>query len=391
MIPEMIVEVPNAKWFGFPLDLRNVIDTIAALVVCALPDGSVEFVNQSWCEFTGSTLEELTGWGWQTVIHPYELRMFVDEWNAARAAGRPFENEARVRRADGQYHWFSIRKVPLRDQANQIVRWYGTGHDIEGLKRAEERLRQDELELRKLIDTIPAHVFVIQPDGTPVYTNRQDLEYASLALEDIHTGNAVTSVFHPDDLKELRAHREERLGASVPFEVEARIKGKDERYRWFSIRLNPLRDEHGRVVRWYGARTDIEDLKRAEDRLRLVVDTTPALIHTARPDGYVDYFNQRWLEYLGLALQDVCGWRWTNLIHPEDVEGILQKWRAALASGEPFAAETRRRPPAGKYRWMLHRKVPVRDSYGNILKWYGSSLDIEDRKRAEQDFARSQV
>ncbi len=386
----MIVEVPNAKWFGFPLDLRNVIDTIGALVVCALPDGSVEFVNQSWCEFTGSTLEELTGWGWQTVIHPDDLRMFVDEWNAARAAGRPFENEARVRRADGQYHWFSIRKVPLRDKANQIVRWYGTGHDIEGLKRAEERLRQDELELRKLIDTIPAHVFVIQPDGTPVYANRQDLEYASLALEDIRTGNAATSMFHPDDLKELRAHREERLGAGVPFEVEARIKGKDERYRWFSIRLNPLRDEHGRVVRWYGARTDIEDLKRAEDRLRLVVDTTPALIHTARPDGYVDYFNQRWLEYLGLALEDVCGWRWTNLIHPEDVEGILQKWRAALASGEPFEAETRVRRADGKYRWMLHRKVPVRDSYGNILKWYGSSLDIEDRKRAEQDLRRSE-
>jgi PAS domain S-box-containing protein len=392
MIPEMAAGAgtSDAKRLGQPLDLRSVIDTIPALVVCALPDGSVEFVNQSWREFTGSTFDELTGWGWQTVIHPDDLRKFVDEWNAARAAGRPFENEARVRRADGQYHWFSIRKVPLRDQANQIVRWYGTGHDIEGLKRAEERLRQDELELRKLIDTIPAHVFVIQPDGTPVYANRPDLEYASLALEDIRTGNAATSMFHPDDLKELRAHREERLGAGVPFEVEARIKGKDERYRWFSIRLNPLRDEHGRVVRWYGARTDIDDLKRAEDGLRLVVDTTPALIHTARPDGYIDYFNQRWLEYLGLALEDVCGWRWTNLIHPEDVEGILQKWREALASGEPFEAETRVRRADGKYRWMLHRKVPVRDTYGNILKWYGSSLDIEDRKRAEQDLRRSE-
>ena len=392
MIPEMAAGAGarDAKRLGQPLDLRSVIDTIPALVVCALPDGSVEFVNQSWREFTGSTLEKLSGWGWQTVIHPADLRKFVDQWNVARAAGKPFENEARVRRADGEYHWFSIRKVPLRDQANQIVGWYGTGHDIEGLKRAEERLRQDELELRELIDTIPSHVFVMQPDGTPLYANRQDLEYAGLTLEDIRTGNAATRMFHPDDLKELRAHREERLGAGVPFEVEARIKGKDERYRWFSIRLNPLRDEHGRVVRWYGARTDIDDLKRAEDRLRLVVDTTPALIHTARPDGYLDYFNQRWLEYLGLALEDVCGWGWTNLIHPEDVEGILQKWRAALASGEPFEAETRVRRADGKYRWMLHRKVPVRDSYGNILKWYGSSLDIEDRKRAEQDLRRSE-
>jgi len=389
MIPEMIAEVPNAKRLGFPLDLRSVIDTIPALVVCALPDGSVEFVNQSWREFTGSTFEELTGWGWQTVIHPNDLRKFVDEWNAARAAGRPFENEARVRRADGQYHWFSIRKVPLRDQANQIVRWYGTGHDIEGLKRAEERLRQDELELRKLIDTIPAHVFVIQPDGTPVYANRQDLEYAGLTLEGIRTGNAATSMFHPDDLKELRAHREERLGAGVPFEVEARIKGKDERYHWFSIRLNPLRDEHGRVVRWYGARTDIDDLKRAEDRLRLVVDTTPALIHTARPDGYLDYFNKPWLEYLGVTLDKVTGWNWTAYVHPEDVEGIVAKWRACLATGEIFEYETRVRRANGEYRWMFHRKVPLRDANGNIVKWYGSSLDIEERKAAEEQLRRN--
>jgi PAS domain S-box-containing protein len=389
MIPEMIAEVPNAKRLGFPLDLRSVIDTIPALVVCALPDGSVEFVNQSWREFTGSTFEELTSWGWQTVIHPDDLRKFVDEWNAARAAGRPFENEARVRRADGQYHWFSIRKVPLRDQANQIVRWYGTGHDIEGLKRADERLRQDELELRKLIDTIPAHVFVIQPDGTPVYANRQDLEYAGLTLEGIRTGNAATSMFHPDDLKELRAHREERLGAGVPFEVEARIKGKDERYHWFSIRLNPLRDEHGRVVRWYGARTDIDDLKRAEDRLRLVVDTTPALIHTARPDGYLDYFNKPWLEYLGVTLDKVTGWNWTAFVHPEDVEGIVAKWRACLATGEIFEYETRVRRANGEYRWMFHRKVPLRDANGNIVKWYGSSLDIEERKTAEEQIRRN--
>jgi formate hydrogenlyase transcriptional activator len=263
MICEMAAETHGAKLQGEPLDMRAVIDTIPALVVCALPDGSVEFVNQGWREYTGSSLEKLTGWGWQTVIHPDDLPKFIDEWNAARAAGKAFENEARVRRADGQYRWFLISKVPLRDQTDQIVRWYGTGYDI-------------------------------------------------------------------------------------------------------------------------------EDRKQAEDRLRLVVDTTPALIHTGRPDGYLDYFNQRWLEYLGLSLEDVCGWRWTNLIHPEDVEGILQKWRAALASGEPFETETRVRRADGEYRWMLHRKVPVRDSRGNILKWYGSSIEIEDRKRTEEKIRQSE-
>ena len=116
---------------------------------------------------------------------------------------------------------------------------------------------------------------------------------------------------------------------------------------------------------------------------RLLVDSAPALIHTALPDGYLDFFNQGWLDYVGRSLEDLLGWTWTEYIHPEDVEGIVQKWRASLVSGEPFLHETRVRRADGVYRWMLHHKVAVRDEQGNIVKWHGSSIDIEDRKRAE--------
>ena len=122
----------------------------------------------------------------------------------------------------------------------------------------------------------------------------------------------------------------------------------------------------------------------AEDALRLVLDTTPALIHTGRPDGYLDYFNQRWLEFLGLPLEEVGGWRWTGAVHPEDVAGLLQKWHAALGSGEPLEVEARVRRADGEYRLLLHRKVPLRDERGTIVKWFGSSIDIEDRKRADE-------
>src|SRR6202035_2232356 len=122
----------------------------------------------------------------------------------------------------------------------------------------------------------------------------------------------------------------------------------------------------------------------AEDALRLVIDTTPALIHTGRPDGYLDYFNQRWLEFLGLPLEEVCGWRWTGAVHPEDVAGLLQKWHAVLGSGEPLEAEARVRRADGEYRLLLHRKVPLRSERGAILKWYGSSVDIEEPMRAQE-------
>jgi PAS domain S-box-containing protein len=123
--------------------------------------------------------------------------------------------------------------------------------------------------------------------------------------------------------------------------------------------------------------------------LQLLVDSAPSLIHTSRPDGYLDFFNQTWLRYIGCSLEDLQGWKWTGFIHPEDVEGIVEKWRACLASGEPFLYETRVLRADGEYRWMLHHKVALRDGRGLIVKWYGSSIDIEDRKRAEVQLLRS--
>jgi PAS domain S-box-containing protein len=130
--------------------------------------------------------------------------------------------------------------------------------------------------------------------------------------------------------------------------------------------------------------TKAEDRFELEERLRLVIETTPALVHSSLPDGFLDFFNRRWLEYLGRSLEDVQGWGWTAVIHPEDLAGMVDKWREALATGEPFEAEARVRRADGVYRWFLHRKVPLHDNVGNIVKWYGSSIDIEDRKLAAQ-------
>jgi PAS domain S-box-containing protein len=123
---------------------------------------------------------------------------------------------------------------------------------------------------------------------------------------------------------------------------------------------------------------------------RLIIDTAPTLIHTARPDGWLDFFNKRWLEYLGVGLKEVQGWHWTNLIHPDDVDKLVAEWRGSLATGVPLEVEARVRRADGQYRWFLHRKVPLSDDRGTIIRWYGSSVDIDDRKRAEDALQRSQ-
>ncbi len=115
----------------------------------------------------------------------------------------------------------------------------------------------------------------------------------------------------------------------------------------------------------------------------------PALLHTARPDGYLDFFNQTWLDFAGVPLEKLLGWGWTSCIHPDDVEAFVQKMRESFAKGKPFQETSRVRRADGVYRWMLHQKVPIFDGVGNIIKWYGSSIDIDDRKRAEEQLVKS--
>src|SRR6202167_1991863 len=136
--------------------------------------------------------------------------------------------------------------------------------------------------------------------------------------------------------------------------------------------------------------TSSVDRRRSEHRLRLVIDTAPAMLHSARPGGYLDYFNKRWLEYLGVPLADLLGWRWTSVIHPDDLAQLVDRWQTSLATGNAFEAEARLRRADGEYRLTLHRKVPLRDETGKIVKWYGSVIDIEDRRRAEQEVKSSE-
>ncbi len=117
---------------------------------------------------------------------------------------------------------------------------------------------------------------------------------------------------------------------------------------------------------------------------RLVLDTAPALIFSGRPDGYIDYVNRRWLDEIGASFEAVEGRGWTNFIHPDDLEEHLRIWQASLASGDPAIHEARVRRANGEYRWMLFRTLPLRDEQGRIVRWFGSSVDIEESRRARE-------
>ena len=216
--------------------LRAIIDTIPVIVWCASPDGSGEFWNRRWHDYTGLSLEDARGWGWRAAIHSDDLEELERKLRACVAWGNPVEVEARLRRFDGTCRWFLFRCEPLRDETGRIVNWYGTSTDIDDLKRAEQKLREDEQEFRRITDAIPQSIVVLSPDGTALYANRVALQdCGGLRLEANARGfsepscealfpcrGLFFSVSHPDDVASLKSKREAGLLRGEPFELEMR-------------------------------------------------------------------------------------------------------------------------------------------------------------------------
>ena len=246
---------------------------------------------------------------------------------------------------------------------------------------ADEASNVIEERLRLIIDTIPTIVWRKLPEGSADFLNRNFREYTGLSLEDGLGWGWMMNAFHPDD--RIREEWHTALAAGKPFQKEARLRRADGQYRWFLIRAVPFRDKQGNIVHWYGTSTDIEDLKRAEHRIRLLIDAIPTMAWTLRPDGVVDFVNQRWLDYTGFTLQEEIDDP-TRVVHPEDLPRVINKWIEDMAAGEPSEDEMRLRRADGEYRWFLVRTAPLRDEQGNVAEWYGVSIDIEDRKRAEE-------
>jgi PAS domain S-box-containing protein len=250
------------------LRLRNIIDSIPTLAWRSAPDGSGEFWNKRWHDYTGLSPESIRGWGWESAIHPDDLKEIMDKWLGFLASGQPGEVEGRLRRFDGAYRWFLFRAHPFRDQFGNIVNWYGANIDIDDRKQAEEKLRQDEIELRQIVELIAQIIIVTDPAGTPLYANRVALDYLRISPAELPFVEFGGRLSHPEDVEKYGATRQAALARGLPFELEQRILGKDGSYRWFLFRYNELRNEQGKVLRWYITATDIHDRRQAEEKIQ---------------------------------------------------------------------------------------------------------------------------
>jgi PAS domain S-box-containing protein len=162
--------------------------------------------------------------------------------------------------------------------------------------------------------------------------------------------------------------------------------------KWWDVIVTPIKDDEGRVVKLLASSRDVTERKQLElqqrqnmERFRIVADAMPQMVWTARADGFVDYYNQRWLDYTGFTLEETQGWGWKQTQHPEDVQGSIDKWKVSLATGEVFENEMRFLRTSDKsWRWHFTRAVPVHSEGGEIIQWIGTCTDIQDRRAAEE-------
>jgi PAS domain S-box-containing protein len=260
--------------------------------------------------------------------------------------------------------------------------------EIAERKLAEEAVKQAEDRIRLVIDTIPTMAWSLRPDGIVDFVNQRWLDYTGLSFKDaIIEPNCIV---HPEDLSRAVEKWLKDMAAGESSEDEIRLRRADGEYRWFLVRTVPLRDKLGKITKWYGVSIDIEDRKQAEMQSRALIDAIPQQIWSGPPDGTTDYCNDRWRSYTGLEMEDLRGYGWQTMVHPEDRDRVLKAWHESAANGTPYEQEERHRGTDGTYRWFLSLGVPMRDAEGRIVRWYGTNTDIEDRKRAEEALRKSE-
>jgi len=374
------------------VDLRLAMDAIPTIVWSNWPDGSGDFHNKSWVEYTNLSVEDSKGFGWSRALHPDDLPAYLDRWKKALARRQPFEDEARFRRADGHYRWFLVRSIPLRDEGGDVIKWYGQLTDIEDRKRAEARVSQAETELRLAMDMIPAVAWSAGPDGSADFVNRAWIEYTSLSLEDTK-GSGWSSMLHPDDRAKFVDKFLKAVTAGTAYEDEGRIRRADGQYRCFLVRAVPFRDEAGNTIRWYGTCTDIEDRKRAEEalreseqRFRDFSEATADWYWETGPDHRFTYVPVGRPEFVNVANPDLIGrTRWEVAA---DVEKEPDKWQEhidTLNDHKPFRSFVYNvRLKDGSAMHIAVSGIPRFDGNGRFLGYRGGGSDVTAAIRADQ-------
>jgi PAS domain S-box-containing protein len=373
--------------------IRLTIDEAPIGMALVALDGRFVRVNRVLCEIAGYSSDELTGLTFQAITHPDDLDAdltLLDQ--LARGEIPRYQLGKRYIRKDGTIVDIELSSSVLRSREGAPLYYIAQIQDITDRKRAEAALKDSERRLSLALDSAEIGMWDLDLlTDTSVRSLRHDQIFGYSAA--VPTWGAAVFMTHvvPED-REVAKRAFEKAFASDNFDMECRIRWADESIHWISAKGRVYRDPKGDPVRMMGTVLDITENKRAEEALqtserefRELAESMPQIVWATGADGRNIYFNQQWVDYTGLTLEESSGEGWITPFHPDDRQRAWDAWERAVHHRDTYSLECRLRRADGAYQWWLIRGVPLLSANGEIRKWFGTCTDIEQIKRIEQE------
>ena len=372
--------------------LAAIVESSEDAIIAVDLTGIVTDWNEGAVKLFGYPEEEVLGNPIQMLL-PDDRKEEEIELLGRVAKGERVEHfETKRQRKDGSLVDVALSLSAIRDEQGVIIGAAKIARDITIAARAEEELRASEQRFHLLADNVSQLIWMAEPDGSTMWFNNRWHEFTGMTSDEIRANSK--SLHHPDHYDRATNSLNERAAQGEPWNDVFPLKGADGEYHWFLANAMPVKDEDGNVVRWFGTCTDITDqrvaqekMRESEERFRLLADNIGQLAWIAEPNGDIHWYNKRWFDYSGTTPEEMDGWGWTKIQHPDHVERVTHKFKRHIDEGVDWEDIFPIKGADDEYRWFLSRAFPVRDATGRIVRWFGTNTDISDRKAMEDELA----
>jgi len=356
----------------------------AAVGMCHVSlEGTFLRVNSKLCDFLGYSREQLLKLTFMEITHPDDLDLDMEGARSLRAGCREsYQIEKRYRRQDGSFRWGQLTVGLLRDRYGRPLHFVSVIADIDERKQAEEALRESENRFRAVADTAPVMIWMADGNAQRYFFNKPWLDFTGRSAEQ-ETGMGWVEGIHPEDRERVRTTYLPAVRARQGFTMEYRLQRADGEYRWVLSNGVPRHEVGGKFEGFVGSCVDItshklleEALRASDDRFRVLANSIPQLAWMADKEGSIFWYNQRWYDYTGTTLEEMRGWGWKSVHHPDHLDRVAEKVSLSWQSGEPFEDTFPLRSKEGPYRMFLSRALPIRDDQGHVTRWFGTNTDV---------------